>query len=298
MVIPTNLDMDILRTFVTGVDMGSFAKAAERLGRSPSAISLQLRKLEEQTGHELFRKQGRKLVLNEAGEALISYARRLLDLNDQAITAMSAPAMTGWVRLGLPQDFAETWLPEVLAHFSQTYPGVRVEVRVDRNITLEESLNAGDLDLALIWNKIGQKQDNTSIMQLPMVWIGSRSDFVRRPDEHVSLVGFPAPCIFRSAAITALDAAGISWRVTFSSPGLSGVWAAVTAGLGIAVRTPHGISPTLKILDAKGCGLPELPKLGLSVHAAGLQAPPAVQRLSAILHEALMAQFSAAVTTK
>ncbi len=125
MAILTNLDMDVLRTFVAGVDLGSFAKAAGRLGRSPSAISLQLRKLEEQTGCALFRKEGRGLVLTENGEMLVGYARRLLDLNDQALAAVRNPGVAGSVRLGLPQDFAETWLPKVLARFARLHPNVR-----------------------------------------------------------------------------------------------------------------------------------------------------------------------------
>ena len=146
---PINLDLDVLRTFVVGLDLGSYARAAERLGRSQSAISLQLRKLEEQTGQALLRKQGRGLVPTEAGEVMLAYARRLLDLNDEAVAALKEPLLEGWVRLGLPQDFAEDWLPEVLGQFARAYPGVRVEVRVDRNSMLLEHLGRGELDLAL-----------------------------------------------------------------------------------------------------------------------------------------------------
>ena len=119
MVLPVNLDMDVLRSFAVGIDLGSFAKAASRLGRSPSAISLQLRKLEDQVGQQLVQKHGRGLVLTEAGEMMLGYARRLLDLNDAAVSALGSPALTGSVRIGLPQDFAETWLPETLGRFAR-----------------------------------------------------------------------------------------------------------------------------------------------------------------------------------
>src|ERR1700722_19005432 len=109
MALRTNLDMDVLRTFVTGFELGSFARAADRLGRSQSAVRTQLGKLEDQVGRPLVQKSGRGLMLTTAGESLLSYARRILDLNDEALDRVRGGAVEGWVRLGLPQDFAETW---------------------------------------------------------------------------------------------------------------------------------------------------------------------------------------------
>ena len=153
--LPVNLDMDVLRSFVTGIDLGSFAKAAVRLGRSPSAISLQLRKLEDQVGCPLLRRNGRGLALTEPGEMLLGYARRMLDLNDAAVSAVAAPALTGWVRLGLPQDVSETGLPAVLARFARLHPAVRVEAHVERDAVLRAEVEAGRLDLALVWDDAG-----------------------------------------------------------------------------------------------------------------------------------------------
>lgn len=285
MAILTNLDMDVLRTFVAGVDLGSFAKAAGRLGRSPSAISLQLRKLEEQTGCALFRKEGRGLVLTENGEMLVGYARRLLDLNDQALAAVRNPGVAGSVRLGLPQDFAETWLPKVLARFARLHPNVRVEACVDRTAVLIEAIDKGGLDLALVWDDSKRVPRGTFIAKLPMSWIGPRSGFVRDPAEPLPLIAFAPPCIFREAGIAALDAAGIAWRLTFTSPGLSGLWAAVAAGLGVTPRTPHGIPATLKAMDPASSGLPALPSLNLLLCRSGAPSPP-VDRLASILSEA------------
>jgi DNA-binding transcriptional LysR family regulator len=114
-----NLDLDVVRTFATGIELGSFAKAADRLGRSTSAVSAQLKKLEEQTGAELFRKAGRGLALTEAGETMLAYARRLLELNDEAVIAVHGVELEGWVRLGLQEDFGETLLPDVLGRFAR-----------------------------------------------------------------------------------------------------------------------------------------------------------------------------------
>src|SRR5882724_8964547 len=149
-----NLQIDVLRTFVVGHDLGSFARAAAQLGRSTSAISLQMRKLEEQVGKPLFRKEGRGLALTQAGEVLLAHARRLVELNDAALAAVRGPAVTGHVRLGMPQDFTETWLPAMLARFAKINPDIRVDVVGDRNAILNESLARGDLDLALLWGDI------------------------------------------------------------------------------------------------------------------------------------------------
>src|ERR1700743_3241438 len=133
-----NFDLDVLRSFATGMELGSFAKAADRLGRSTSAISAQLKKLEGQAGTALLHKQGRGLALTAAGETMLAYARRLLDLNDEAAAALHGTDLEGWVRLGLQEDFGETLLPEVLGRFARAHPKVRIEARVVRNAELVE----------------------------------------------------------------------------------------------------------------------------------------------------------------
>lgn len=287
---PVNLDMDVLRTFVTGIDLGSFAKAAARLGRSPSAISLQLRKLEDQVGCPLLRRNGRGLALTEPGEMLLGYARRMLDLNDAAVSAVAAPALTGWVRLGLPQDVSETGLPAVLARFARLHPAVRVEAHVERDAVLRAEVEAGRLDLALLWNDAGGAGEGTLVADLPMVWVGPKSDLSLAASRPLPLALFGAPCRFRHAASEALDAAGIPWRISFTSQGLAGLWAAVAAGLGLTLRTAHGLPGTLRPLDPGETGLPPLPALSLRLRRSG-PGGPAVERLAALLHETFQEAF-------
>ncbi|CAA2099502.1 HTH-type transcriptional regulator GltR [Methylobacterium bullatum] len=287
MSLPVNLDMDVLRTFVTGIELGSFARAASRLGRSPSAISLQLRKLEDQVGQVLVQKQGRGLVLTEAGETMIGYARRLLELNDAALSALGSPALSGRVRIGLPQDFAETWLPETLGRFARLHPGVRIDAHVDRNATLRSRLDEGQLDLALLWDEDGGEREGAVLGTLPMAWIGPRRGVTPGTDRPLPLVLFGSPCIFRHATLNALDAAAISWRISFSSPGLAGLWAAVSAGLGLTVRTPHGLPASLTALDPEESGLPRLPSLSLHLLKARARSDPAVERLASLLTDVL-----------
>lgn len=279
-----NLDTALLRTLVTAIDLAGFGRAAELLGRTQSAVSLQMQRLEQQVGETLFRKQGRSLALTDAGETILGYARRILELNDEAISAVKGLAVAGSVRLGLPQDFAETGLPTILARFARAHPAVRIEVRVDRNSVLLDQLKRGDLDLALVF---GQADDRESIKvaELPIVWIGpAQFSWSRR--EPLPLVLFEAPCLFRQAALHALDKAGIAWRLTFSSPSLAGLWAGVKAGLGITIRTPEGLPQQLRVLD-KSYRLPKLASVGLCLHAATSSPLPAVERLREVLLETL-----------
>jgi len=223
------LDLNVLRTFVAGVDLGSFAKAADRVGRSQSAVSSQLSKLNALAGKPVVRKAGRGLALTEAGEVTLSYARRLLDLNDEAVMAIQDAKLQGWVRFGLPQDFAENWLPEALGNFARAHLGVRVEVVAGRNAELLPRVGAGSLDLALAWGEPdGPHADR--VAELPMVWIGpAKGAPLWDVGEAVPVIALDAPCRFRSAGTSALGAAGISWRLAFSSGSLSGSWAAVAA---------------------------------------------------------------------
>jgi DNA-binding transcriptional LysR family regulator len=288
MAVRTNLDMDVLRTFVTGFELGSFARAADRLGRSQSAVSTQLRKLEEQIGQPLVQKSGRGLALTTAGEGLLSYAKRLLELNDEAVDTIRGAGLEGWVRLGLPQDFADTFLPAVLGRFSRAHPNVRVEVQVDRSVPLVEKTIKGDLDMALVWGD-GNGPHAQRLADLPISWIG-RSDWSGRQSlgpEPLPLIAFEPPCSFRTAGIAALDEAGIPWRLVFTTPSLSGLWAAVEAGLGITLRTTINMPKTLAALDPAATGLPALPAIPLALHRAEAQPHAAVKRLTDIVLNAI-----------
>nr|WP_315529579.1 LysR substrate-binding domain-containing protein [uncultured Achromobacter sp.] len=286
----TNLDMDALRSFVVGIDAGSFARAAERLGRSTSAVSAQLKKLEEQAGTPLLRKSGRGLALTDGGEALMSYARRLLALNDEAVSAVSGLELEGWVRLGLQEDFGETILPQVLGRFARAHPKVRIEGRVARNDELKAKIASGQLDLALAWDDGAENTRAQPIASLPLHWLGpAEADGLRYCAEGapVPLVALEAPCILRTLACEQLDRHGLSWRLAFVSPSLGGMWAATSAGLGVAVRTSFGIPPSVKPLDPASTGLPELPALKLALLRARKDIGPTGEHLAAIMTEAL-----------
>jgi DNA-binding transcriptional LysR family regulator len=275
---PPNLDMDALRTLLATQQLGSLVRAAERVGRSQSAVSQQMRKLEEQIGQPLFRRRGRGLVLTESGDLILSYARRILDLNDEAIRAARGASVEGLVRFGLPGDFAETWLPAALGQFKRTHPAVRVEVAVERNGALLERLDKGELDLVLVMG-YPNRADAEHLATLPMSWIGpAGSDVVLSPGRPQDLALYNSPCFFRRAGIEALDNANISWRLAYTTASLQSLWSGVAAGLGITLRIAAGLPSSLRRLGEKE-GLPPLPTVELCLHAGQRDAPPALARL-------------------
>jgi DNA-binding transcriptional LysR family regulator len=284
-------DLDVLRTFVTGVDLGSFAKAADRLGRSTSAVSAQLKKLEEQLGMAVLRKEGRGMAVTPGGEALLGYARRLLDLNDEAATAVRGVELAGTVRLGMQEDFGEHVLTEVLGRFARAHPQIKIEAQVARNASLIEQVAAGRLDLALAWDTGSSPARHAQLVaRLPMQWLAGAQDVadggaVSRFATPLPLVMLDSPCLMRAAAIDALDRAGIPWRIAFTSHSLSGVWAAVAAGLGVTVRTKAGAPASVRPLASPV--LPPLPVIGLSLLQSEAELTPTMRRLRDIVLQAL-----------
>lgn len=270
-----SFDIEALRAMVVGSDLGNFARAAIQLGRSQSAVSMQLKRLEEQAGHALFQRSGRGLVPTEAGEALLAYARRIVAMHDEAAVALGASSAMPAIRLGLPQDFFEDVMPEALAAFSELRPNVHVEVRAGRNYALEEEVNAGRLDVALAFAEAGRGRSGELVSSMPMFWFG-REDFPSEATEYpgdLPLVLFNHPCLFRQAALQSLDEAGIRWRLSLTTPSLSGVWAALRFGLGITVRTGHGVPVGIRRLNGD---LPNLTALELRMLTGGDLSPAAV----------------------
>jgi DNA-binding transcriptional LysR family regulator len=195
--------------------------------------------------------------------------------------------------LGFLPDFAETWLPDSLGRFARAHPGVQVEARVDRSSTLLEAIGRGELDLALTWNEGGNAAVNAEdLAWLPMVWVG-RQDFARRADEPLPLVLLEQPCLFRRRCLEALDIAGISWRLVFTSPSLPGIWAAVAAGLGITLRTLLGIPEQAVLLKPEATGLPSIGEVGLRLCASdGSSASPAATYFCSILRESCLSNVA------
>lgn len=263
--LPPTFDLDALRSFVTGIECGSFAQAASRLCRSTSAVSAQLKKLEQQCGADLMVKRGRHLALTQNGEIIMGYARRLLALNDEAQRALQGERLQGEIRIGMQEDFGESLMPGILGEFKRHHPGMRIIARVDRNRALLNALNDNMLDMALLWQAESIQREGKTIGQCRLEWITHpQLDIATLLAEGkpLPLVMLESPCLMRSRSIDCLDRANIAWQVVFISHSLSGIWAAVQAGLGITVRTRIGMPGNLRVA---GSLLPSPGSLGISL---------------------------------
>ncbi len=291
---PLNFDMDALRALVIGVELGGFSHAALRLNRSPSAVSMQLRKLENQAGQRLFKRNGRGLALTAAGDVLLQYARRVLALNDEMGVALGAIGQGTHLRVGMPQDLTEAVLPGLLRDYAKAQPAAHVEVKAGRNYTLAQDVASGRLDVALAFTAAGQGGPN-KLATLPTAWIGParRSQCERvcslSPDSAVPLVVFEGPCLFRDMGIEALARARLPWRFAMTTPSLASVCCGVRAGLGVTIRTTLGFAKGLargvSIVPA-GRGLPALPPVDIVIYRATEKSAP-VQLFSELLVETL-----------
>jgi DNA-binding transcriptional LysR family regulator len=278
-----NLDLDTLRTLCVAHDLGSMAQAAERLGRTPSAISLQMKRLQEELGTPLFRKRGRGLALTEAGELALAYSRRILALNDELLDTMQGANLAGHIRMGCPQDFA-TILPPVLSHFSSLYPRMQIELRIEGNAALADAVEKAEIDLAVV---IGHEDRAKAeiVGQLEVVWIAS-STFAPSRDEPLPLAVLGPQCAFRRCAIRHLEAAAIPHRIAANSPSLDGLWAALLGGLGVTARTALNLPEEL-VSAVSLYGLPSLGWLPVTLHRNAHSNGVAMDRMAALLVEAL-----------
>ncbi|MEB6379001.1 LysR substrate-binding domain-containing protein [Leclercia adecarboxylata] len=250
--LPLTLDLDALRSFVTGIECGSFALAANRLCRSTSAVSAQLKKLEQQCGAALVMKKGRGLALTRDGEIVMGYARRMLALNDEMQHALQGELFQEEIRIGMQEDFGESLMPGILGEFRRHHPAVRITARVDRNRALLNAFDDNALDMVLLWQNENEPRKGRLVGQSQMVWIQPPEmdlNALLARGEPLPLVMFDSPCLMRSHAIECLNQAGIPWQVVFVSHSLSGIWAAVRAGLGVTLRTRIGMPDSLRVAE-------------------------------------------------
>ncbi len=251
----TNLDLDLVRTFVTIASVGNFTRAAETLRRQQSTISLQVQRLEDALGQKLINRTPRSVRLTSEGEMFLGHARRLLDLNDEVVARVNEPHMQGVVRLGTPEDFATRHLPSVLARFAQAYPAVALEVTCDLTLNLLDRFRKGAFDVALIKRERISDAGGIRVWREPLVWVRADRDFWAS-EGQLPLVVSPAPCVYRKRATEASDRARRPWRIAYTCGSLAGSLAAVKAGLGMTVLPKDMVPPDLHIIDGKP--LPDL----------------------------------------
>jgi DNA-binding transcriptional LysR family regulator len=254
---PVNLPTELLRSFAAIVDSGSMLRATERVFLTQSALSLQMKRLEETVQASLFHRDGRRLALTPAGQSLLVYARDMLAINDRAVSALNGDVLAGPARVGMVQDFAEVLLCGVLARFAELNPETQLQVRVGGTHELLELLSSDRLDVVLA---MGAADDPAAIRTAPIHWLG---DARLAETEVLPLAVLETPCRFRDAALKALDAAGRPYRIVLETPSLSVLRAAIEAGLGVSCRTTV-FSDQVILSNA----LPDLPQVAYVRHTA------------------------------
>ncbi|ESR22833.1 LysR substrate-binding domain-containing protein [Lutibaculum baratangense] len=272
------LEIDLLRTFVEIAETGSFSRAARSVARTPSAVSMQMKRLEEIVGKTLFVRDARSVRLTGDGEALIGYARRILRLSNEAVGMFRSPELEGLVRLGTPDDFGTRFLPNILSRFARTHPGVEVQVTLGMSKGLLKRLDAGALDLALVTTGGGRQmlERGRVVYTEPLVWGGLENGcaYEQRP---LPLALATNGCAWRASALSALDAAGLPYRVAYSSEHCAGQMAAIRADLAIAPFAESLIEPPLVRLDERH-GLPPIGDYQMVI-AEGRNLGPAAEAL-------------------
>ena len=276
------LDLDLLRSFVSVVEAGGFTRAGERVHRTQSTVSQQIKRLEDDIGQPLLHRTGKDVTPTEAGEKLLSYARRLLSLAEEARDVVARPAHDGAVKLGIPEDFAAYRLAKLLAAFSRAHPALRLDVRADQSIYLKRDLDRGELDLALFKRDAGEK-GGIAAWPERVHWVTSNSHPVDPKTNSVPLIGFPAGCLYRRRAIHALESAGRSWHMAYTSSSLAGIQAAIAAGMGLSILSEMAIQADHRVLSAKE-GFKPIEKTEVALMASP-DASPATLRLADRLAE-------------
>lgn len=271
----TNLDLDLVRAFVMVSESRSFTRAGERLGRSQSAVSLQVRRLEDLVGEPLFQRDARRVSLTDKGEVFLAQARRLLRVNDDIVAALAADEVEGEVRMGAPEDFATAHLPAVLGAFARSHPRIALSVTCDLTLRLLDRMSAGELDLALVKREPLGGELGVRVWREPLVWVGRDGEDLAS-GKVVSLIAAPSPCVYRRRATTALDEAGRAWRIAYTSPSVAGQLAALRAGLGVSVLPRAMVPDDLTILAGEAPPLAD----GEIALIRNREAGPAADRLA------------------
>ncbi|RUR34313.1 LysR substrate-binding domain-containing protein [Vreelandella nanhaiensis] len=284
------LDLTLLRTLVAIADTGSVTAAAKRLAYTQSTVSMQLQRLETHLALSLHERDGRRLRFTPDGERLITHARRLLALNDEAWGDMQAQQVTGDLTLGIPEDYASL-LPSVFAYFHQLYPAVGLKVICGTSAHLVEQVKAAELDLALVTRQRNSPGGDV-IRREPLVWAVGVNQQPLLSDPIPLALYSPGADVFREVAEQALQGAGRNWRVAYTSQSMAGLAPIVIAGLAVVVVTRSMLTPSLRPLD-ESSGLPALPMIELALHRAPHRPSEPARRLGELIREQLAAPSEA-----
>jgi len=277
------LDTDLisLRALVAIVDEGSFSAAARKIGRTQSAISLQIAKLEDRVQTRLLDRTSRTVTQTTDGEILTAYARRILELADEAMTAISAPEISTPFRIGFPEHLVPQLLHDLLARFQRSHPKVHLQLQLGTGPELQQQLQQGNLDLVIS----GPEGNGGKVLLIePLVWVGSLGH-VPKSDEALSLILIKPPCSYRKATMDALATGRLPWRITMEANSLQAVQTAVAVGLGVSVMARSAVTKSLQVLDDF---YPELPETSMVAYVLPNAPHPLAERFISFLVEGLV----------
>lgn len=282
-----DIDTSLLRTFVVLVETRSFSRTGDLIGRSQSAVTGQMQKLEQVLGRVLLARNTRNVALTPDGERLLGYARQMIASADAMLARFAVDEVKGRVRFGSPEDFATTYLPETLGLFAKAHPDVELRVTCQLTLPLVEALKAGELDLIVVKQDPAKRYDGAKpLWRESLVWVGpahGEPDFgaVLQGSGVLPLVASPAPCVYRGRAAGALDRAHVAWAGVFTSPSFAGCAAAVAAGFGYAVMPRGMVPPVLRVLED---GWPPLAEVEIALLGAA-RLTGAAEALAAFLFQ-------------
>ena len=282
------IDPELLRTLVAFVDSGSLTRAASIVGRSASAVTAQMQRLEEAVGEELLSAAGRGRTLTPFGEALVIQARRILAAHREAWLSLKGASAAGRVSLGATQDFTGSDLPEMIGRFARTHPRLRLDLRIGRTAALTQDYLEGKIDI-LIAMRLASAPDEIAILREPMLWLGSPEGAAALDELPLALLD--PPCGFRDAALLALGEAGRPHRIAATSPSLTGLTTALRAGIALTLRTRRSIGEGVREAPAT-LGLPQVADAEFSLRLKP-QAAPAARDLAHLMAEGLGAEGTA-----
>lgn len=258
----TPLDIDQLQTFVAIVDAGSFTKAAGKVFKTQSAVSMQMRRLEERIGKQLFIKDGRGNRLSAEGEKLLNYARRIIRLNSEAIAAFDDNRLHGTLRIGTPDDYADRYMPEIIGRFAKTHPNVELYIICEPSHSLADKMERGELDIALVTHNPKVRQSDV-VRTEPLCWVGS-ANHVLNDEAPVPLAVGRGDCNWRQLACSTLDASGRQYQILFTSWSTTVVASAVLAGMAVSILPESAVRPGMKVLTQND-GFPPLPPVQIGI---------------------------------
>ncbi|MGM0982717.1 MAG: LysR substrate-binding domain-containing protein [Pseudomonadota bacterium] len=278
------LDSDLLLAFVTVADSGGFTAAARHLHRTQSTISLRVSTLEDRLGTRLLNRTSRRLALTPDGQTFLVYARRLLQLQREALGALSVSREPITLRFGLPEDYADTWLPALLERFSAVHPEVRVHIHCRMSTELLDQLDDGSLDLVLAVRHAADSGGEV-VGEEAVVWAAHR-DFRPDPGRPLPLALFPEQCIYRRRALQALTARGLAWQVDSTSQSPSGLRVIIDQARAVTLCDRRSIPAHWRVLDQDE-GLPPLPAAELEIHRSPSLTHPAFEAFVRGLREVM-----------